>query len=112
MRIVALALALLLTTGPVQAEPTRSTSSVSMAERQAAWPRNKDEYRRRMLRDGPAAADRWLDEQVRATSTRPRPQATTRTGKKNCKKVRWVNRATPGFGGGPMTMSRVAVCAD
>lgn len=34
---------------------------VTQAERQAAWSRNKTEYRRRMLRDGPASADRWLD---------------------------------------------------
>lgn len=34
---------------------------VTQAERQAAWSRNKAEYRRRMLRDGPASADRWLD---------------------------------------------------
>src|SRR3546814_11194438 len=65
-----------------------------------------------MLRDGPAAANRWLDEQAGAAPADARPRATTRTGKTSCKKVRWVNRATPGFGGGPMTMSRVAVCAD
>lgn len=93
-----------------------SRTKVSQADRQAAWSRNKAEYRRRMLRDGPAAADRWLDQQVRAssrTSTAPPKRADQpRASKRNCKRVRYVNRATPGFGGGPMTMSRVAVCAD
>src|SRR3546814_5610596 len=88
--------------------PPRTTPSrqVSQAERQAAFSRNKAEYRRRMLRDGPAAANRWLDEQAGAAPADARPRATTRTGKTSCKKVRWVNRATPGFGGGPMTRSR------
>jgi hypothetical protein len=40
---------------------------VTLAERQAAWSQNKAEYRRRMLRDGPASADRWLDSIVRAS---------------------------------------------
>src|SRR3546814_15162822 len=62
--------------------------------------------------DGPSAADRWLDQQARATMTKSRIRPSTRTGKKTCKTVRWVNRATPGFGGGQMTMSRVAVCAE
>lgn len=39
---------------------------VTLAERQAAWSQNKAEYRRRMLRDGQASADRWLDSLVRA----------------------------------------------
>ncbi len=91
---------------------TTSSRQVSQAERQAASSRNKAEYRRRMLRDGPVAANRWLDEQAGAQPVDARPRATTRTSKTNCKKVRWVNRATPGFGGGPMTMSRVAVCAE
>jgi hypothetical protein len=43
----------------------RPTGRVTQAERQAAWSRNKAEYRRRMLRDGPASADRWLDGVVR-----------------------------------------------
>lgn len=38
---------------------------VTLAERQAAWSQNKSEYRRRMLRDGQASADRWLDNIVR-----------------------------------------------
>src|SRR3546814_19373219 len=94
--------------------PPRTTPSrqVSQAERQAAFSRNKAEYRRRMLRDGPAAANRWLDEQAGAAPADARPRATTRTGQTSCKKVRWVNRAPPGFGGGPMTRSRGAVCAD
>jgi len=108
----------MVTDRPVQATSRTSAPSrtVPQADRQAAWSRNKAEYRRRMLRDGPAAADRWLDQQARASVTTraapatPTPQA--RANRKNCKKVRWVNRATPGFGGGPMTMSRVAVCAD
>lgn len=45
---------------------TRPAGRVSQAERQAAWSRNKAEYRRRMLRDGPASADRWLDSLVLA----------------------------------------------
>ena len=39
---------------------------VTLAERQAAWSRNKAEYRRRMLHEGPRAADRWLDQIVLA----------------------------------------------
>lgn len=87
---------------------------LTLAERQAAWKANKAEYRRRLVNDGQRSADRWLDQQARAKSgsegsaTAP-PRA---TGKRNCKKVRWVNRATPGFGGAGMTMSRVPVCAD
>src|SRR3546814_2394410 len=63
--------------------PPRTTPSrqVSQAERQAAFSRNKAEYRRRMLRDGPAAANRWLDEQAGAAPADARPRATTRTGK-------------------------------
>lgn len=93
-----------------------ATGPASLADRQAVWSKNKAEYRRKMLREGPAAADRWLDEQARASGTttaapvaRPNQR---RANPKNCKKVRYVNRATPGFGGGPMTMSRVAVCDD
>lgn len=94
---------------------TSSQARVSQADRQAAWARNKAEYRRRMVRDGPAAADRWLDRQARlSSSTRTTTSRTNRAGAdtRNCKRIRWVNRATPGFGGGPMTMSRVAVCAN
>lgn len=92
---------------------------LTLAERQAAWSSNKDEYRRRVASDGQASADRWLDEQARATHgqaraapTQSRPAPARRAGAKDCKKVRWVNRATPGFGGAPMTMRRVAICAD
>lgn len=105
-------------TGETESRTTRASASqrsrVSQADRQAVWSRNKAEYRRRMLRDGPAAADRWLDQQAQAAArTTPRTR-TSRTSSrpKNCKKVRYVNRATPGFGGAAMTMSRVAVCAD
>src|SRR3546814_8947982 len=94
MRIAVLALALLVTTGPVQARDHlgthTSTSKVSATQRQAALSRNRTEYRRRMLQDGPSAADRWLDQQARATMTKSRIRPSTRTGKKNCKKVRWV----------------------
>lgn len=34
---------------------------LTLSERQAAWSRNKAEYRRRLQRDGQASADRWLD---------------------------------------------------
>ncbi|HKX89894.1 MAG TPA: hypothetical protein VJM13_11835 [Sphingopyxis sp.] len=43
------------------------TRPVTLAERQAAWSQNKAEYRRRLLRDGQASADRWLDGLVRAS---------------------------------------------
>ena len=108
-----------------------SDSTLTLAERQAAWSAHKNEYRRRLLRDGQASADRWLDAQALASRRTQAPPAATpapasvatpaadapRAGKKpkgskNCKKVRWVNRATPGFGGSGMTMSRVAVCDD
>ena len=106
--------------------PTRAPDSpLTLAERQAAWSTHKTEYRRRLLRDGQASADRWLDAQARtargASSTdAPAPMRETTaplaesrpSATKNCKKVRWVNRATPGFGGSGMTMSRVPVCDD
>jgi len=98
---------------PNQAQSAERTGRpLTLAERQAAWSGNKAEYRRRVAQDGQASADRWLDGQARAKRGEPRPQRQTRKSKKDCKKVRWVNRATPGFGGGAMTMSRVAVCAD
>lgn len=84
---------------------------VTRAERQSALQSNQAEYQRRLSRDGRANADRWLEQ--RAISNRPsKVKSRTRADLKNCKKVRWVNRATPGFGGSGMTMSRVAVCAD
>ena len=84
-----------------------------MAERQAAFERHKVEYRRRLLRDGQPSVDRWLNAQARPALATAKPQRTPRADEaKKCKKVRWLNRATPGFGGGPMTVSRVAVCAD
>lgn len=43
-----------------------STKPLTLAERQAAWSQNKGEYRRRLLRDGQASADRWLDGVARA----------------------------------------------
>lgn len=89
-----------------------AAGSLTLAERQALWSGNKAEYRRRLARDGQASADRWLNEQARPDKPKAQPKTTKRTGKKDCKKVRWVNRATPGFGGAPMTMRRVAVCAD
>ena len=106
--------------------PTRAPDSpLTLAERQAAWSTHKAEYRRRLLRDGQASADRWLDAQARtprgassttaATPTRETAVpsvGTKRSDGKDCKKVRWVNRATPGFGGSGMTMSRVPVCDD
>lgn len=96
---------------PSDAAETRARP-LTLAERQAVWSSNKVEYRRRMLRDGKASADRWLEQQARGQTPEQRARTTPGKSKKNCKKVRWVNRATPGFGGGPMTMSRVAVCAD
>lgn len=89
-----------------------ASGAPSLAERQAAWFANKTEYRRRLVRDGQASADRWLDQKAGATRAKPQTRSSAQARKKNCNKVRWVNRATPGFGGGPMTMSRVAVCAD
>lgn len=128
-----LAASSLLLAWPALAQGRTSTPSaaaaskpVTLAERQAAWSANKAEYRRRLVSDGQRSADRWLEEQARAKrggagagttqgSAAPRTTSPARPaarGTKDCKKVRWVNRATPGFGGGPMTMSRVAVCDD
>ncbi|MCW4460591.1 hypothetical protein OK349_02650 [Sphingomonas sp. BT-65] len=45
----------------------QQSSRVTLAERQSAWSRNKAEYRRRMLRNGTASADRWLDSLVLAS---------------------------------------------
>src|SRR3546814_10983009 len=89
--------------------PPRTTPSrqVSQAERQAAFSRTKAEYRRRMLRDGPAAANRSLDEQAGAATADPRPRETTRPGKTNCQKVPRVHQATPGVGRGPITTNQV-----
>ena len=116
MRIVLLALAMACTAVSAHAAPSGSgsTQRPSMAERQAAFERHKVEYRRRLLRDGQVSADRWLEAQTRPAPARRKPQQPApRAGEdKKCKKVRWVNRAAPGFGGGPMTMSRVPVCAD
>lgn len=41
-----------------------ASRKVTLMERQSAWNANKSEYRKRMLRDGPASADRWLDSLV------------------------------------------------
>src|SRR3546814_18519439 len=101
MRIAVLALALLVTTGPVQARDHlgthTSTSKVSATQRQAALLRNRTEYRHRMLQEGPSAADRWLDQQARATMNQYRIRPSTRPVKTNCQTVRWVNQLTPGF---------------
>lgn len=96
----------------------------TMADRQAAWSHNKVEYRQRLLRDGPAAADRWLEQLaaggVKASQADPTvrqsgtPSKTVRSSKKSlksCKRIRYVTRPRPVFGGG-MVLSRVAVCAD
>lgn len=120
MRLLAAALAgsslFLAGAASAQQKPVQSAAAkerpLTLAERQAAWSRNKAEYRRRVVQEGQPAADRWLDQQARGTKTESRAKPRTRASMKDCKKVRWVNRATPGFGGGPMTMSRVAVCAD
>jgi len=120
-RIVAAALALIaLTTSYPAYSQHRGTSAptsertLSIAERQAVWSQNRREYRRRLLQDGQSSADRWLDEQARRARGESRPQERTRSrdGAENCRNVRWVNRATPGFGGGAMTMSRVPICVD
>lgn len=97
-----------------------TAQAVTLAERQAAWNANKAEYRRRVAKDGQKSADRWLDQQVIAarggqnavTTNKSRSAKGGTKSKRDCKKVRWVNRATPGFGGSGMTMSRVPVCAD
>jgi short subunit dehydrogenase-like uncharacterized protein len=49
--------------GQQQQQPT---TSFTMAQRQEAWSRHKAEYRRIMLQQGMAAADRWLDQQLLA----------------------------------------------
>lgn len=117
--------------GRGQAPVSAQDGTLTLAERQAAWRTHKDEYRRRLMRDGQASADRWLDAQALASRGPQAPPAATPTpataatpateapragkkpkGNRNCKKVRWVNRATPGFGGSGMTMSRVPVCDD
>jgi len=122
-RLMAAALAactLLLADGALAQRPGQAHAeaaadrSLTLAERQAAWSANKEEYRRRVAKDGQASADRWLDQKaLAARPAEPRKKSQARSaGKKDCKKVRWVNRATPGFGGGAMTMSRIPVCAD
>lgn len=35
---------------------------LTLAERQTAWSQNKAEYRKRLMSDGKASADRWLDQ--------------------------------------------------
>jgi hypothetical protein len=49
---------------PPPAAPARGQPT--MAQRQAAWSRHRAEYQRRLLRDGQASADRWLDGHIRA----------------------------------------------
>lgn len=75
---------------------------LTLAERQSAWNANKAEYRRRVANDGQRSADRWLDQQALAmrggesagASKASNAARTGGKGKKDCKKVRWVNRAT------------------
>jgi len=54
------------TTEQQQRTSPDGTRSVSASERQAAWSRNKAEYRQRLVRDGKSNADRWLDQMARA----------------------------------------------
>jgi hypothetical protein len=42
----------------------QAAPSVTPAQRQAAWSRHRGEYTLRVLRDGQASADRWLDQLV------------------------------------------------
>lgn len=52
-----------------QGEPkpqTQTEPSITAAQRQAAWSRHKDEYRKVLLREGHAGAVRWLDQQILA----------------------------------------------
>ena len=99
---------------PAAQSDAASGRPLTLAERQAAWNDHKAEYRRRVAQDGQRSADRWLDQQALAKrGGEAQPAAAERAKpKKDCKKIRWVNRATPGFGGAGMTMSRVPVCAD
>lgn len=48
------------------AQSQQRDETITMAQRQAAWSRHKAEYRRRLLREGQAGADNWLDQQIRA----------------------------------------------
>lgn len=52
---------------PAGQSTAASDSTLTLAERQAAWSAHKNEYRRRLLRDGQASADRWLDAQALAS---------------------------------------------
>lgn len=48
------------------AQSRQTPARITMAQRQSAWSRHKAEYRRRLLREGQAGADRWLDQQILA----------------------------------------------
>lgn len=106
MRIAALGLTWLVLTCPLAAQDHPGS------ERQAAPEEsNASTQEARSSAAGRQAGEPSQAEQ--AASAAPRTSGRkTRASLENCKKIRWVNRATPGFGGGPMTMSRVAVCAD
>lgn len=111
-------------------DPRCSSAALPADERR----RMQAEYARRLLRDGRASADAWAREQGRlfrasleaegicpptADSARPSTQNRSRsarrpTGKdgKPCERTRVEQRVTPGFGGAPMSMGMVVVCAD
>jgi hypothetical protein len=38
----------------------KTASKLSASEHKAAWSRHKQEYRKRLIRDGQTSADRWL----------------------------------------------------
>ena len=109
-----------------------SADALPVADRR----RMEMEYTRRARADGKASADAWVREQGRrfheklvADGVCPSPGKADRSasvgdtkakgkrevrGKdgKPCKRTRVENRVSPGFGGAPMTMGMVVVCAD
>lgn len=119
---------------PAQAQSHQSAAracpsdALPAAERQ----RLQAEYAERLQRDGRRSADAWSAEQGRQFRARleaegvckPRTGSSTKDTAvkspkelknkdgKPCTRTRVANRPAPGFGGAPMTMRMVVVCAD
>jgi hypothetical protein len=133
----AIALGLTAAPPPVLAQSARGSTLPECTERtlpRAERVAMESEFARRFDADGKAGAQAWLRAEAEAAFARlvdqgictmdaeaereaapqraPSRQVVRGKDGKPCKRTRLVNRPTPGFGGGPMTMALVPVCAD
>jgi hypothetical protein len=133
----AVALAAAATPAPVLAQSARGSAPPECTERtlpRAERVAMEREFARRFDADGKASAEAWLRNEAEAAfgrlvdqgicimdgsaareaAPRPAPSRQVARGKDGqpCKRTRLVNRPTAGFGGAPMTMALVPVCAD